>query len=246
MADGCVLAFMDQDININKTRAMELYETLGRHPGKLDYGIMTSLLCLDEEIIGTLSRTGCSSCFLGIESGSKEVLENVGRTFDLGRTRAILKALDKTNIYMVCAFMVGFPSEDRKAIAETRKLIRTLPMDFSFASLVNPFPGTDLYQLALKEKWITPESYMKPPKKMFYPHIPTYHLTREQVRREFLLCNLACYLRPSFFWHFFRTLLTRPRRTQMMVLSLIGQVELAMRMLAYNIKMKLNKAGAGE
>ncbi len=230
-----LIGFIDQDININKERAHELYETLVERFNRPGYGIMTSILSLDEKLIKTLDRTGCLSLFLGIESGSKEVLDSIGRRFELDRTLSILKMLNKTDIFIVCAFLVGFPADDHETIKKTRWMIRHTPADFSFVSMINPYPGTDLYHEAIKQGWITPEKYIAGPEKLLEPFMPTYHLTRREVRREFFLTTLTCVAHPGYFLHVAQIAFAHPRRLFLMIQSLISQARLAFRVLRFNL-----------
>lgn len=229
-----VLAFMDQDINVDRERALALYETLGRDPRPFEYGIQTSVLHVDEEMIQTLDRTGCSSLFFGVESGSREVLEGIDRRIDTERTVRIVKTLAKTNIFTVCGYMVGFPDDDRASICATRRIIRRLPADLAFVSMVNPYPGTELHELAERKGWISRRDYLAPPEKVPEPHMPTFHLSRSEVHHEFIRCLAACFLSRTFMSHAFKMAFTRPRRTRMMLLGLLGDIKLAWRIRQYN------------
>ena len=77
--------------------------------------------------------------------------------------------------------MIGFPWEDLSDLKKTRDLIFKLDADFIELHLATPFYGTQLYDIALKEKLID-ESVLG--KDYFNaPTIPTKKLSLEQIQK---------------------------------------------------------------
>ncbi|MCP4990316.1 MAG: PhpK family radical SAM P-methyltransferase [Colwellia sp.] len=85
----------------------------------------------DDETIDLMKESGCQGVFLGVESGSDRILENMNKT---ARREHFLKAipqLTKAGIYTHANFVIGFPGETDNTVHEMINLIEeTKPTSF--------------------------------------------------------------------------------------------------------------------
>jgi len=112
-------------------------------------------------LVGQLARSGCTRLLMGVESGSDRVLQEVvqkeiTRTEILDVTREIAAA----RILGSYTFIVGFPGETREEQDETFELIEQLwlldPKPETRVHLFAPYPGTPLFEEALKAGFVAP------------------------------------------------------------------------------------------
>ncbi|MCL5038081.1 MAG: B12-binding domain-containing radical SAM protein [Chloroflexi bacterium] len=77
---------------------------------------------IDEEILRLMKKSGLFSVFLGIETGSETVQENIGKRLRLENIMPLMELLDSLEIFTVAAFIAGFPEETEKDINDTLML----------------------------------------------------------------------------------------------------------------------------
>lgn len=124
------------------------------------------LLNKDETFLARLEKSGCKLLQFGIESGSDRILKLLNKGFTTDDVLKINKKLAKSEILCRYNFIVGFPTETIDEIQETLKFIEKLMrenpnLDSPFLNIYTPWPGTKLFNLAVKNGFIPPNSLEK-------------------------------------------------------------------------------------
>lgn len=104
---------------------------------------------IDEAIVPIIRDAGCGSVHIGIESGSREVLDSIKKGITLPDVFKALKLLTECGILAECSFMLGHASDSLETIEETLLLadvIENLGMGKCVAGISTPFPGTRLWK----------------------------------------------------------------------------------------------------
>lgn len=114
---------------------------------------------IDYEIASWMKKAGCWLISLGIESGDKHILNTAKKNIKLEDIRSAVNILKHTGIYSIGYFMFGLPGETIHTIKKTIKFARSLPLDYAYFFLATPFPGTRLYDMAVKNKWLITEDW---------------------------------------------------------------------------------------
>jgi radical SAM superfamily enzyme YgiQ (UPF0313 family) len=100
---------------------------------------------IDEDLVQIMKKSGCYRLAFGIESGSQEILDRAQKQLDLKKVSSIIKMVKRAGIETHGFFILGLPGETHETIAQTRKLINELPLDFINASLLAYLPGSQLF-----------------------------------------------------------------------------------------------------
>lgn len=106
----------------------------------------------DEDLIN-LKRSGCSELFIGVESGSKEVLKSIHKISDVSKIEIQINRLFASQINVKAYFIYGFPNETEEQMGHTLKLAENLANlahrnGAKFRTSVfqfRPYHGTQLY-----------------------------------------------------------------------------------------------------
>ena len=168
--------FLDDNFLLNRRRVMDLLSLTDR--AGLDFlwvcmGRADGVLRMADETLGFLKQRGLVGIFFGIESGSEKILKLINK----GITREMVLKLNarmrKEGIQPHYSFMAGFPTETEEDLQETRSLIRRLKEENPSAVVwkVNqytPYPGTDLFDLAVKNGFRPPEKFEEWSRVYFY------------------------------------------------------------------------------
>jgi anaerobic magnesium-protoporphyrin IX monomethyl ester cyclase len=122
-----------------------------------------SILGFDEDRMRLLKASGFEKVFVGVESGSDEILERIGKGFTSSQVLEANRKLMKAGISPVYAFMTGFPFESRRDTRATLHLMSALLSENPEAqipgmSLYAPFPGTPLFEECLRRGMKAPDT----------------------------------------------------------------------------------------
>lgn len=99
---------------------------------------------ITEDMLEALSGAGCKAIFFGIESGSKRILEKLGRRYSPEDVQKVYKLCISYGITPYFSFIIGLPSEELTDINETYSLIEKLEGVENGIHMLTPFPGTPI------------------------------------------------------------------------------------------------------
>jgi len=115
---------------------------------------------LDPTMLPLFRRAGFDWFALGIESGSADVradankaLKNDGQIFET------VRAIEAAGINVISNFIFGLPSDDYASMEQTLNLALALNTTFANFYVCMAYPGSALYDQAIKEGWTLPDSW---------------------------------------------------------------------------------------
>lgn len=100
----------------------------------------------DEEAIELMAESGCKGVFLGIESGSPRILENMNKHATVEKYSRGIEMLKKHGIITFGSFITGFPGETEETVQETVDFIKSTGPDFYRSQLWYCEEGTPITQ----------------------------------------------------------------------------------------------------
>jgi len=119
---------------------------------------------LTDDDLRLFERAGVKCLALGVESGSARIRELLRKPIDEGELHAMNARLRRWSIMPIYFFMIGLPTETKPELKSTVALFTKLVSDNAQADVsVNvyaPFPGTELFDLAVAEG-LTPPARME-------------------------------------------------------------------------------------
>ena len=145
--------FMDETFTVDRSRVLELCDMLvkGGYHKELKWGAQTRVDCVDEDLLKKMRDAGCRHLSYGLESGVPRILNSVKKNITLPQIRKIIKMTKDLDIDILATFILGLPDETFWDSLRTIWFGLTLPIDrLIFVSAV-PFPGTNLWDIAVKE-----------------------------------------------------------------------------------------------
>ena len=148
------VSFFDETFTIDKERTIAIAEGIKRENLKILWYCNTRVNLVDKSLLETMYKGGCRGISFGIESGSQKILDNAKKGVTVEQAEEAISLTKKVGIKVYCSFIFGLPGENWSTVGETIKFVRrTLPTGAQFNVAV-PYPGTELYQIALKKGWI--------------------------------------------------------------------------------------------
>jgi radical SAM superfamily enzyme YgiQ (UPF0313 family) len=133
----------------NSTRLLDLLIESGLAP-KLKLWCETHVRFASAEFFQKLKAAGFWQVGFGIESGDPEKLKWVKKGSDLKRITHTRKLLADAGLEAEGLFILGHAHETRRSAWATVNLATRLNLDLTAFGIMVPFPGTEVWELALK------------------------------------------------------------------------------------------------
>ena len=159
--------FIDDNFFIDMDRGRGIMEGMAAIgiPWQVQGVDITSIGRMSDGFLGDLERCGCRRITIGVESGSERIRRLMGKEGSTADVITAIRRLRAYDIVVYCSFMAGLPGETVEEIRETVDLmfrlfkespnVRTSPV-----YVYTPFPGTEMYRLAVKEGF-SPSEYLE-------------------------------------------------------------------------------------
>lgn len=114
---------------------------------------------VDYITLKAMKDAGCVAVSVGVESGSQEMLDKLGKGVKVGEIIQYFRWCNKLGLITNTSFMVGSPGETKQTLDATMRLIKEIKPDYFVSYITTPLPGTELYDVALNEGIIDFKNY---------------------------------------------------------------------------------------
>jgi len=114
---------------------------------------------IDEEMADLLEATGCASVEFGIETGNEKKRKEIYHkwAFTDAEFRRQIGLVKSRGIEVYCPSMFVFPTETPADSFRTVEFYHELGVDHPFSSFLIPYPDTEVFNIAVKYKSISPD-----------------------------------------------------------------------------------------
>ncbi|MCC6933048.1 MAG: cobalamin-dependent protein [Deltaproteobacteria bacterium] len=138
---------LDDQFTTNIQRAKEICAEIIKHDLKMTWNLRTGVRVdrVDKEFLDLAKRSGCYQVGVGFESGSQEHLDRVGKGAKLEQAFKAAALIRQAGIELVGFFIIGLPEESVQTMEDTIRFAIKLNPDYAKATILVPFPGTEIY-----------------------------------------------------------------------------------------------------
>ena len=153
------LIFIDLNLVSDREYAAHLFEALAPL-GVQWYGLATTLLGKDEELLTLCARSGCRGLLIGLESiavgGLREVHKGFNNPADF---KELIDKLHRHGIAVQGAFVFGLDNDTPEVFARTAEFTIDARIDLPRFAVLTPFPGTPLFRRLESERRILTKNW---------------------------------------------------------------------------------------
>src|SRR4026208_1245717 len=149
--------FDDDTFNYQKARTIELCRKL--KPLNFTWSC-TSRVTTDYETLKAMKDAGCRLLIVGYESGDQQTLKNSKTGATIERARQFTKDCHKLGLVVHGDFILGLPGETPETINNTIAFAKELDVETIQVSVAHAYPGTELYDYAVKNGFMVADSKM--------------------------------------------------------------------------------------
>lgn len=188
--------FWSDIFNIDKGWVMDLCQQIIDSGLDITWSANTRADTADEEMADMMYKAGCRLVSIGVESGSQEMLDKIGKRITLDDVRLTVKIFKKAGIKIYNYFVIGLPWETEETVEDTIDFAVELNSDFISFYTAAPLPGSKFYDYAKSNQLINSETSFS--SAYFYPSVKTHALSKERVFELHKKAIRKFYLRPSY------------------------------------------------
>ena len=188
----------------------------------------------DEELLTLAAKAGCKGVFIGFESLSAEGLREIGKKFNLLKSRdfpASVRRIQRHNILVVGSFIIGLDIDKQGIGKHIAEVAHQYGVDMLNTLFLTPLPGTRLWDQMRSQDRIAlntfPEDW-----KYYTLTLPTArykHFSMDSIIEEMISCDSDFYSMPRIL----RKALSNLCRRRQPLISLVGS-------LSYRNNLRLN------
>jgi radical SAM superfamily enzyme YgiQ (UPF0313 family) len=140
------IVFIDLNLIGDPDYASRLFEALV--PLRVQwYGLASSLIGADPELLALAARSGCRGLLIGFESTNAETLRGIRKGFNAIRDYgALVELLHRHRISIQACFVFGLDGDTPEVPMETARMCVEMKIDLPRFAIVTPFPGTPMFE----------------------------------------------------------------------------------------------------
>ena len=186
--------FWSDLFNFNHEWVKDLCQKIIDSKMKITFSTNTRADSADIETAELMKKAGCSLVSIGIESGSKQILDNMGKKITKEQVKNTVKLFKKLGIKIYGYYVVGLPWESEETFRETMEFAKSLNTEYVSFYTATALVGTKFYEY-VKENNLGELNFTKP---YYYPTVNTHYLSKDRVFELHKNALKEYYLRPSY------------------------------------------------
>ncbi len=110
------------------------------------------IICRNPDMVRLMAKTGLYMYLIGFESGNQRVLNFIRKGTRVEQNFKATEICRRNGIRVWANYMVGLPTETKKEVWDTVKMIQKIKPDYFSPAFFTPHPGSDLFDYCLKNR----------------------------------------------------------------------------------------------
>ncbi len=193
------IEFLDDTFTLNKERVARICDNIIGNGLDVLWSASSRVNIITKKLAEKMKRAGCQAIYLGIESGCQRILDTINKGISLEQTRKAVKIVKKAGMQTAGSFIIGIPGETAECIKKTIKFAKNIGIDFAQFTVLTPYPGTAIFNIADKNGWLITKDWSKYTTLNPVMKIPAF--TAEQLAKFLQKAYLSFYLSPKVIWN---------------------------------------------
>jgi radical SAM superfamily enzyme YgiQ (UPF0313 family) len=193
--------FYDDAFTVDQSRVEEICKEIHNRKLRVTWDCGTRVDMVTKDLLQKMREAGCIAIWLGVEAGSQQVIDAMGKGFTPRTTKNAFKLAKEVGMMTIASVVFGFPGETRETAWETIRLVEEINPDDIGYYIATPYPGTPMADYVKKRDWLRVTDFNKYDTATPIFEIPTLSMQELKEIREKALQRF--YLRPTYIFHMF-------------------------------------------
>lgn len=193
------IIFYDDLFTLDKERVIRICEGILGRGFKFDWKCEGRVDRIDSEMLGWMKKAGCSMIAYGVESGNQAGLDYLKKNTKVETIRKAFSLTHQSGIGTMAYFILGIPVETFEDEIRTINFAKEIDPDYAQFSVLSPFPGTELYEMAIKDGSYREISAKSPADKdLKKPAILSSNWDEKKLNDILIKAHQGFYFRPKY------------------------------------------------
>jgi len=190
------ICFYDDNFTTFKHKIKEFCNTL------LDEKIDVTWICfarvdwIDLDLMKLMKNAGCHQILFGAESADQQILDNIRKNISPEKVRKAVALSKEAGIDCRVTFLLGCPGETEETMKKTIEFALELDPDIALFNIVSPNPGTQMYDWAVKNNYLSTKQWDEYDWGEVILTLPT--VSPEKVKEYYKKAFKQFYFRPKY------------------------------------------------
>ncbi len=176
--------FHDDTFTVNRKRVFRFCDELKKRKLGVIWGCNVHVNTVDEELLTKMKEAGCIEVWVGVESGSQIILDELKKDSNINKIKETFRISKKLGLKRHAYLMVGSLSESRDTIRETKDLIKEIDPDYAAVTIFTPYPGCEAYDYAKAHDFVKDDIDWSVVDLHFSVTMPTKNLSQNELADE--------------------------------------------------------------
>ena len=160
----------------------------------INFSTNTRADTVKRDTLKLMKKAGCNLLSMGIESGSQEILDKMGKKITLEQVKTAVSMIEKEGIQVYAYYVLGLPWETHKTIQETFDFAVKLNTHYASFYTATALIGTKFWDYAKKNR-LGEINYEKP---YIFPSVKSFELSTQEIYDYNRKFTKDYYLRPRY------------------------------------------------
>lgn len=139
------IVFEDDTMTLRRDRMEEICRKFIAMPNSPSWHCLSRVDTMDHTLAKLMKQAGCRMVGFGVESGSAEILELIGKKISIDKAVKAVEACQKAGLRTQCTFIVGFPFDTKETMLSTLEAAKRINPTIAIFFPLTPYPGTRVY-----------------------------------------------------------------------------------------------------
>jgi len=212
------IQFYDDVFTYDRDNCMALMDAMIEENLNIPWTCLTRVDLVDQELLDRMGQAGCYQVFFGMESATQRILDLVHKGTKTEQIEPAVKMVRKAGIESFLSVMIGFPTETQEEAYETMRFVRAVDPDYALWHRFTPWPGSNVYQLALEHGTMRTDDLSKYTINWGFVYLPE-GWTHDELEQAELTAMRRFYMRPRKLFSRMKVLFKLPRKRAMKLLK---------------------------
>ncbi len=153
------LKIIDEMFVLNENHYMKIADLLIEKKLDLNIWAYARVDTVKEKTLTKLKQAGINWLALGIESANAEVRDGASKKMKPRDIAEIVNEIQAAGIHVIANFIFGLQDDTLESMTETLEMAKALNCEFANFYCAMAYPGSQLYNIALKENLKLPDAW---------------------------------------------------------------------------------------
>ena len=150
------IKIVDELFVLDENHYMRIVDLLLNKGYNLNIWAYARIDTIKYENLKKMKQAGINWLALGIESANTGVRESALKNMRTKNIKNVVRSIQDSGIRIIGNFIFGLPLDTKETMQETLDMAKELNCEFANFYCAMAYPGSRLYDIALKEKWGLP------------------------------------------------------------------------------------------